>query len=72
VGWVEIRGTGGQEVEIVKCDGGGNPLSSVLLADDGSIHLRPAAGRDIVLDGNLAARRVRYESAANGALRDLE
>jgi hypothetical protein len=71
VGWLEIRTQGGREVEIVKCDDGGNPLSSVLLADDGSIHLRPAAGREIVLEGDLRARRVRYEPYASGVLTEL-
>jgi hypothetical protein len=71
VGWVEIRATNGQEVEIVKCDAGGGKLSSVLLADDGTIHLTPAAGKEIVLEGNLLAKRVRYEAAANGALTEL-
>jgi hypothetical protein len=71
VGWVEIRATGGQEVEIVKCDAGGNPLSSVLLADDGSIHLRPASGREIVLEGDLRAQRVRYQRFSTGELTEL-
>jgi hypothetical protein len=70
VGWIEIRAADGV-VEIVKCDGGGGPLSSVLLADDGSIHLRPAAGREIVLDGDLRARRVRYERFSTGVLTEL-
>jgi len=71
VGWIEIRTTTGQEVEIFKCYGSGAKLSSVLLADDGSIHLTPAAGKEIVLEGNLLAKRVRYEAAANGALTEL-
>lgn len=71
IGWLEIRTEGGREVEIVKCDDGGNPLSSVLLADDGSIHLRPAAGREIVLDGDLRAKRVRYEQYSSGVLTEL-
>jgi hypothetical protein len=70
IGWIEIRAADG-EVEIVKCDGGGGPLSSVLLADDGSIHLRPATGREIVLDGDLRARRVRYERFSTGVLTEL-
>jgi hypothetical protein len=70
IGWLEIRSSDGV-VEIVKCDSGGAPLSSVLLADDGSIHLRPAAGREIVLDGDLRARRVRYETYSSGVLTEL-
>jgi hypothetical protein len=69
-GWLEVRASGGQEVEIVKCDAGGNAQSSLLLADDGSIRLRPAAGREIVLEGTLRAERVRYLNAA-GVLTEL-
>lgn len=69
-GWLEVRASGGQEVEIVKCDAGGNAQSSLLLADDGSIRLRPAAGREIVLEGSLRAERVRYLNSA-GVLTEL-
>jgi hypothetical protein len=66
-GWVEIRTQGGrQEVEVVKCDAGGNPVSSVLLADDGNIVLRPASGGRIVIDGELEARRYTRVDAAGG------
>lgn len=60
-GWLEIRAAGGrQEVEIVKCDASGAPVSSVLLADDGSIRLRPGGSARIVLEGELEAQRVSY------------
>ena len=60
-GWLEVRAIGGrQEVEIVKCDANGAPLSSVLLADDGSIRLRPGGSARVVLDGDLEAQRVSY------------
>jgi hypothetical protein len=70
IGWIEIRAADGV-VEIVKCDAGGGALSAVVLADDGSIHLRPAAGREIVLDGDLRAKRVRYERFNSGVLTEL-
>ncbi|MEJ8837997.1 hypothetical protein [Ramlibacter sp. AN1133] len=60
-GWLEVRASSGrQEVEIVKCDANGAPVSSVLLADDGSIRLRPGGSARIVLDGELEAQRVSY------------
>lgn len=66
-GWLEVRASGGrQEVEIVKCNANGAPLSSVLLADDGSIRLRPGGSARVVLDGDLEAQRVSY-LAGNGS-----
>jgi len=66
-GWLEVRTQGGRkEVEVVKCDNGGNPVSSLLLADDGNIVLRPASGGRIVIDGELEARRYIRVDAAGG------
>jgi hypothetical protein len=66
-GWLEVRASGGrQEVEIVKCNANGAPVSSVLLADDGSIRLRPGGSAPIVLDGDLEAQHVSY-LAGNGS-----
>ncbi len=70
-GYVEIRALGGREVEIATCDAGGTVVARVTLTDDGDIHLAPAAGRSIVLDGPLEAQRVHYQPAAGGARQTL-
>jgi hypothetical protein len=59
-GFLEIRTTTGQEVEIANCDAGGSVLAQVLLTGDGDIRLRPAAGRSIILEGTLVADRICY------------
>jgi hypothetical protein len=71
VGYVEIRALGGREVEIASCDPWGTVVARVTLTDSGDIHLAPAAGRSIVLDGPLEAQRVRYQPAAGGARQTL-
>ena len=40
--YVEVRATGGNEVEIARCDGGGNVIASVVIAGNGEIRLKPA------------------------------
>jgi hypothetical protein len=70
-GYLEIRALGGQEVEIANCDAGGAKLAEVLLAADGSIRLTPAAGRKVVLAGDLEARAIRYLSSDGTTMKDL-
>lgn len=70
-GYLKISTPGGQAVEVASCDAAGNPLAVMQLAADGSIHLRPAAGRTIVLEGDLEAQHVRYQPAAGGPAKDL-
>jgi hypothetical protein len=70
-GYLEIRAAGGQEVEIANCSASGAKLAEVLLAADGSIRLTPAAGRKIVLAGDLDAQRIRYLPAGGGGAQDL-
>ncbi len=67
-GHVEIRTTGGQEVEIANFDASGSPLATVLLAADGSLRLK---GQRIVLEGNLEAQRIRYLSSDGITVKDL-
>jgi hypothetical protein len=38
----------------------GSPLASVALLGDGSIRLRPALGRAVIVDGDLEAEHIRY------------
>jgi len=70
-GYLEIRTIGGQEVEIVNCDASGAKLASVLLAADGTIRLQPAAGKKIVLEGDLEAQRIRYQQSSGAGTADL-
>jgi hypothetical protein len=70
-GYVEIRASGGREVEIASCDASGGVRARVTLTDDGDIHLAPAAGRSIVLDGPLEAQRVRFQPAGGGSRQTL-
>ncbi len=59
-GYVEIRASGGQEVEIANCDTNGAVLARVLLTADGEIHLEPKSGRSIVIAGTLEAEEIHY------------
>lgn len=70
-GYVEIRATGGQEVEIANCGAGGAVLARITLANNGDIRLAPAAGGSIVLDGPLEAQRVSYMPQGGGARQAL-
>jgi hypothetical protein len=70
-GYLEIRAAGGQEVEIANCSAAGLKLAEVLLAADGSIRLTPAAGRKVVLAGDLEARAIRYLSSDGVTTKDL-
>ena len=73
-GYIEIRTTSGQEVEITNCDAGGQPLARVTLTADGDISLHPAPGRSVILDGPLAADTISYRSSgapAGSARKDL-
>jgi len=48
--YVELRASGGREVEIVNCDASGQPLASVRLAADGDIVLKPAPGKGVAIE----------------------
>lgn len=65
-GYIEIRATGGQEVEIANCHWSGAVLARVTLSADGDIHLAPATGRQIVLEGRLEAQQITYQPHAGG------
>jgi hypothetical protein len=65
-GYLEIRATGGQEVEIANCTWSGVVLARVTLSADGDIHLVPAAGRQIILDAPLEAGEITYQPHAGG------
>jgi hypothetical protein len=59
-GYMEIRASGGQEVEIANCDAAGAVLARVVLGANGEIRLEPKAGQAIVVAGMLEADEIRY------------
>jgi hypothetical protein len=69
--WVELRAAGSNEVELVNCTVSGAQLARVVLRANGDIRLEPAAGRRIVLGGELDAGLVFYQPQAGGAKRYL-
>jgi len=60
------RDSPGAEVTLSNAAG-----ASVVLRPDGSIELRPAAGRDVVVSGDLETERVTYLPAGGGAKKTL-
>ena len=50
---------------------GGGVLASVALAADGSIVLTPAAGKRVIVAGDLETGRIRYQPVGGGAKQDL-
>jgi hypothetical protein len=70
-GFLEIRASGGQEVEIANCAGSGTVLARITLSADGDIHLVPAAGRQIVLEAPLEAQEITYQPHNGGARQTL-
>lgn len=70
-GYVEIRATGGHEVEVANCDAAGSVLARVTLTVSGDIRLEPAAGRTIVLGGPLEAQRISYLPNGGGMRQTL-
>jgi len=64
--YLELRATSGQEVEVANCTSSGAVLARITLSSDGSIHLAPAAGGSIVLDGPLEAELVTYQPSGGG------
>lgn len=70
-GYLEIRATSGQEVEVANCTASGAVLARITLSSDGHIHLAPAAGSSIVLDGPLEAEQVTYQPSAGGGRQTL-
>jgi len=67
VGYVEIRALPSFEVEIANCDASGNTLARVLLQSNGQVHLTPAAGQTVVIDGDVETGRIYYAPAGGGA-----
>jgi hypothetical protein len=70
-GYLEIRAAGGQEIELVNCTPSGAVLARVTLTANGDIHLVPAAGRQIALDGPLEAGEITYQPHGGGARQTL-
>jgi hypothetical protein len=66
-GFIEIRALPSFEVEIANCDSGGNTLARVVLQSSGEIHLTPAAGQRVVIDGDAETNRLLYAPAGGGA-----
>jgi hypothetical protein len=69
--FVELRATGGNEVEIARCDAAGNAIAIIRIAGNGEIHLKPVAPARVVIDGDLECGRIRYQPAGGGAKLDL-
>jgi hypothetical protein len=59
-GYLEIRASGGQEVEIANCDAAGGVVARVVLLANGDIRVEPRAGQSIVLKGTLEAEEIHY------------
>jgi hypothetical protein len=66
-GYIEVRALPSFEVEIANCDFSGNPLAKVLLQSNGEIHLMPASGQRVVIDGDVETGRILYAPAGGGA-----
>lgn len=65
VGLLDIDASGGNAVITLRnFDASGNPLAAVMLQDDGSIRLQPAAGRRVIVAGDLEAERITYLPSA--------
>ncbi len=65
-GYVEIRAQPGFEVEIANCDAAGNPLARMVLRSNGAIHLLPAGGARVIVEGDLETNRILYAPAGGG------
>jgi hypothetical protein len=66
-GYIEIRALPSFEVEIANCDSTGNALATVRLQSNGDIHLIPASGQRVVIDGDAETGRILYAPAGGGA-----
>jgi hypothetical protein len=65
VAQIELDASGGQPALTLRSfDWAGSPLASVTLEADGDIRLTPAAGRRVVIAGDLEVERVRYLPAS--------
>ncbi len=69
--FVEVRATGGNEVQIARCDAAGNPLATITIAGNGEIRIRPVAPAKVVIDGDLECGRIRYQPFGGGNKVDL-
>ncbi|HEX6322442.1 MAG TPA: hypothetical protein VFZ36_01850 [Vicinamibacterales bacterium] len=69
--YIELRAAGGREVDIVNCTASGGTLARITLTADGDIRLSPAAGRQIVLEGDLEAQRISYLPQGGGGRQTL-
>jgi hypothetical protein len=70
-GFLEIRATGGQEVEVANCEPSGNVRARITLTSTGDIRLTPAPGRRILLDGDLDAQHITYQPQGGGTRQTL-
>jgi len=64
-GYLEIRSQPG-ELEIVNCDGAGNPLARVQLLANGDIRLTPGGGARVLIDSDVEINRLRYSPSGGG------
>ena len=69
-GFLELRASG-PALEIGTCDAGGATFASVVITGDGDIELRPAAGRRVIVRGDLEADHVRYLPVGGTLKKDL-
>ena len=58
-------------ITLASAPAGGAPQSTVVLQPDGDIELEPAAGRRVVVNGDLEVGHVRYLPAGGGARKNL-
>ncbi len=56
-----------REVVVANCDAAGNTFASIRMTADGDIELKPAAGRRVLMLGDIEAERVRYQPSGGGA-----
>lgn len=66
-GYIEIRSLPSFEVEIANCDASGNALATILLQASGEIHLKPASGQRVVIEGDVETNRILYAPAGGGS-----
>jgi hypothetical protein len=65
-GYLEIRTQPGFEVEIANCDPSGSPLAKMVLRANGEIHLLPATGARVVVEGDLETNQILYAPSGGG------
>lgn len=68
--WLRLR-SNPREVELANFDATGAPLASVRLTASGDIELRPAAGKRVLVTGDMEAEGIRYQPFGGGAKKKL-